>query len=188
MLSVEILEQNKKKFKETNKKYNIFTQELEDFLGEDFYTAPATTMLDMYGCYPGGLLNNCLKSAKYAIKINDMLPENTKVNPTSILKCIFVSQIGKVFLFKPNKNDWQIKNQGKMYEFNEELTSLKVGERSAYYATKYGVSLTEEEFQAILNTDKDSDDKQAKYHSENLSHIIKMGFELSILEEKNAKK
>jgi hypothetical protein len=188
MLTIEQLEQNKKKFKETNKKYSILTQELEDFLGEDFYTSPATTMLDMYGSYPGGLLNNCLKAAKYSIKINDLLPDNVKSNPVSILKCIFISQIGKVFLFKPNKNDWQIKNQGKMYEFNEELVSLKVGERSVYYATKYGVSLTEEEYQAILNTDKDSDDKQAKYYSENLTHVIKMGFELSILEEKNGKK
>lgn len=185
MLTAEQLEQNKKKFIETNVKYSIFTQELVDFLGDDFFTAPATTMSDMYGCYPGGLLNTCLKTAKYAIKVNELLPEKMRSKTSSILKCVFISQIGKVFLFKLNKNDWQVKNQGKFYEFNEDLTSLKVGERSVYYATKHGVNFTEEEFQAILNTDKDSDDKQAKYYSENLTHIIKMGFELSILEEKN---
>jgi hypothetical protein len=106
----------------------------------------------------------------------------------TILKCVFLSQIGKVFLFCPNQNDWQRKTLGKMYEFCDNLISLKVGERSVRYATKYGVELTEEEFQTILNTDKDSDDKMVKYHSSNLSHIIKLGFELSILEEKNGKK
>ena len=49
MIPVEQLETNKKKFLETNSKYKIFTKELEDFLGDDFYTAPATTSIDMYG-------------------------------------------------------------------------------------------------------------------------------------------
>lgn len=188
MLNSEQLETNKKKFHETNTKYGIFTKELEDFLGMDFYTAPATTSLDMYGCYPGGLLNHCFKACKYAVKTNEMLPENMKVDVKSILKTIFISQVGKVFLFCPNTNEWQRKTLGKMYEFCNDLVSLRVGERSAHYATKYGVELTEEEFQSILNTDKESDDKMAKYHSTNLSHVIKIGFELAILEEKNGKK
>ena len=188
MISVEQLESNKKKFIETNSKYKIFTKELEDFLGDDFYTAPATTTLDMYGCYPGGLLNHTLKACKYAIKTNELLPENMRVDISSIIKCVFLSQIGKVFLFCPNTNDWQRKTLGKMYEFCNNLVSLRAGERAAHYATKYGVDLTEEEFQAILNSDKESDDKMAKYHSSNLSNVIKIGFELSILEEKNGQK
>jgi hypothetical protein len=50
------------------------------------------------------------------------------------------------------------------------------------------VELNEEEFQTILNTDKESDDKMVKYHSSNLSNVIKLGFELAILEEKNGQK
>ena len=185
MLNAEQLESNKSKFKETNQKYNIFTDSLEQFLGDDFYTAPATTMLDMYGCYPGGLLSHCFKACKYAVKTNELLPEKMRVDIKSILKTIFISQIGKVFLFRPNPNQWQRDNQGKMYDFTDNLVSMRVGERSLYYAGKYGVELTEEECQAILNSDKDSDDKMAKFHSTTLSHVIKIGFELSILEEKN---
>ena len=33
-------------------------------------------------------------------------------------------------------------------EFNEDVTSMKIGERSIYYSMKYGVDLTEEEYQA----------------------------------------
>ena len=90
MITVEQLESNKKKFLETNSKYKIFTKELENFLGDDFYTAPATTTIDMYGCYPGGLLNSSLKACKYAIKINELLPENMRQETSTILKCIFL--------------------------------------------------------------------------------------------------
>jgi len=82
---------------------------------------------------------------------------------------------------KPKPND-------KIYDFNDELVRLHIGERSAYYALKYGVQLTEEEYQAIVNIDKENDDKMAKYFSSILTQIIKNGFELAIMEEKNGKK
>jgi hypothetical protein len=185
MLTIQQLESNKKKFQDTNVKYQIFTPELEEFLGNDFYTAPATTTIEMYGCYPGGLLNHCMKAAKYAVQTNDLLPTKMKVEVSSIIKCVFLSQIGKVFMFKPNENDWQRKTLGKMYEFSDLPVSMKAGERAIFYSTNYGVKLTEEEYQSVLNSDKDSDDKMSKYHSTTLSNVIKIGFELAILEEKN---
>ena len=72
-----------------------------------------------------------------------------------------------------------------MYEFNEELVSMKVGERSIYYATKYGVDLSEEEYQAIINYDKTEDDKQSKWYGSTLSTILKQANDLAIIEEKN---
>lgn len=188
MLTAEQMEFNKKKFVETNTKYKIFTPELVDFLGEDFYVAPASTSLDMYGCYPGGLLNHTIKAGKYSIRINEFLPENLKQNVSSILKCVFLSQIGKTFMFKFNNSEWHRKTLGKMYEFVENDVSMKSSERALHYIMKYGVLLNEEEFQTILNSDKEPDDKMAKYRSSNLSNIVRMGFELSIIEEKNGQK
>jgi hypothetical protein len=184
MLSTQQLESNKQKFLETNEKYDIFTPELLDFLGDELYIAPASPMLDMFGCYPGGLLNHLIKSCKYSIQINDLLPETIKQNKESIIKCVFLSQIGKVFLFKPNPSEWHRKNLGKMYEFNDEMVSLKTGERSVYYAINHGVKLKETEFQAIVNLDKDETDKQSKYYSEALTNIVKQGIELAIIDEK----
>lgn len=184
MLSTQQLESNKQKFLETNEKYDIFTPELLDFLGDELYIAPASPMLDMFGCYPGGLLNHLIKACKYSIQINDLLPEAIKQNKESIIKCVFLSQIGKVFVFKPNPSEWHRKNLGKMYEFNDEMVSLRTGERSAYYAINHGVKLKETEFQAIVNLDKDETDKQAKYYSESLTNIVKQGIELAIIDEK----
>jgi hypothetical protein len=186
-LTIPQLEHNKAKFIETNQKYNIMTKELEDFLGDDLYTSPASTTLSMVGCYPGGLLNHTIKACKYAIKINDILPEGLKQTPISIVKSVFLSQIGKVFMFCLTENEYQ-KKRGQMYDFCDDTIRLRVGERSIYYATKYGVRLTEEEYQAILNLDKDDEDKMAKYFSSPLTQIIKWGFELAIMEEKNGKK
>ena len=184
MLSIKQLESNKKKFLETNEKYIIFSPSLLSFLGEDFFTCPASSKLDMYGCYPGGLLNHLIKVAKYSVKINDILPDDLKLPVSSIIKVVFLSQIGKVFLFCPNQNEWEIKNLGKIYEFCPSDISMKVGERSIFYILQHGGQINETEYQAILNLDKDSTDKLAKYFSEPLTQIIRQGVELAIMEEK----
>jgi hypothetical protein len=90
-----------------------------------------------------------------------------------------------VFLFKLNDSEWHRTNLGKMYVYKTEgMTAMKVGERSIYYATKFGCSLEEDEYQAIINIDKDSEDKMAKWYSMILSQVMKHGFELALIEEK----
>jgi hypothetical protein len=185
MLTITQLEGNKKKFQETNLKYNIFTKELLEFLGEEIYISPASSSLNMIGCYPGGLLQHIIKGCRYAIKLNEILPDELKQPVTTIVKVVFLCQIGKVFTFRLRNGSGQ---NGKVYDFNDDIIRLHIGERSAYYALKYGVQLTEEEYQAILNMDKDSDDKMARYFSTPLTQIIKNGFELAVMEEKNGKK
>jgi len=187
MLTIQQLEHNKSKFIETNEKYGIMTKELLDFLGDDLYTAPASTRLTMSGCYPGGLLNYMIRACKYSIKVNELLPETLKRPVPVIVKTVFLAQIGKVFMYCLTENEYN-KKQGQMYDFCDDSIRLRVGERSAYYAINYGVKLTEEEYQAILNLDKDDEDKMARYFSSPLTSIIKWGFELATLEEKHGKK
>lgn len=188
MLSTKQLEFNKEKFRETNKKYFIFNKDLEDFLGDDFYIAPATSNLDMYGAYPGGLLNHLMKSCKYAIKVNELLPDNVKQDINSIVRVVFLSQIGKVFMFELNTNEWEIKNLGRMYTFKEDDLKLKTGERTLYYIMKFGVKISDLEYHAIVSMDKMDDDKIIKTFPSSLSQIIKIGFNLAIIEEKNGEK
>ncbi len=54
----------------------FLTKELLDFLGEDLMTAPASSMLSLHNAFPGGLIDHTLKTTKYAIGINKLLPEN----------------------------------------------------------------------------------------------------------------
>jgi len=179
------IEKNKEKFLETSIKHEIFNEELLNFLGEDLFTSPASNMESMYNAFPGGLIDHLLKVTKYAIYINNCLPENLRTDQSSIIKVCFLHQIGKTKLYNFCESDWHRKNQGKMYEFNEDLVSMRVSERSAYYTMKFGVNLTEEEYQSIVNYDKTDDDKQSKWYGSTLSTILRMANELAIIECKN---
>jgi hypothetical protein len=188
MISLDKLEKNKKKFLETNEQYKVFSIELGDFLGDNFYISPASPSTDLYGCYPGGLLDHLIKVCKYTLLLNDILPDKIRIPKEKLIKTVFLSQIGKVFMFKENPSEWHRLNQGKHYVYAQDnKVALRVGERSVFYAVTHGVSLDEDEYQAIINLDKDSEDKMAKWHSSIMGQILKQGFELALIEEKYGK-
>lgn len=170
-------------FAKTNEKYNIFSPELIEFLGEDLFTAPASTMLDLHNCFPGGLLDHLIRVTKYATNFNKVLPENLQQSAESIVKVAFLSEIGKVRAYVDFNSDWHRKNMGKYYDYNNDLVSMRIGERSAIYALSNNVTLTEEEYQAIVTHDKD-DDMQVKWHSGVLSDLLKLAIKFAIIEEK----
>jgi asparagine synthetase A len=134
--------------------------------------------------FRGGLLDHLMKVAKYAVQINRFIPQNMRIAESSIFKVAFLCEIGKTNLYKFNESEWHRKNQGKMYEFNEDLVSMRVGERSAFLAISNGVELLAEEFQAIVNHDKPCDDMQARWHSSILAQILRQAIDLAIMEEK----
>jgi hypothetical protein len=173
---------NKEKFNKTNETYNILSENLLEFLGEDLYSAPASNMESMYNAFPGGLIDYILTVTKYGINLNDILPESQRVDKKSIIRVCFLHQLGKVKLYKFCESEWHRKNQGKMYDFNEDLVSMRVGERSAYYSLRYGVELSDEEYQSILNYDKTDDDKQSRWYGSTLSTILRLANELAIIE------
>lgn len=185
MLKPEIIAKNTRKYYKTATENGFMNDELIAFLGEDFIKAPATTMRDLNNAFEGGLIDHLLKVTRYAVGINE-LHQTNKVDKTSLLKVCLLHQIGKAKAYTPCTSDWHIKNQGKMYEFND-LLSMRVGERSAYYAMSHGITLSEEEFQAIVNHDKDDSDKQAKYHNSWLGELLKIATIMAVAEEKNTK-
>jgi hypothetical protein len=170
---------NTKKYFETATKIGFMNDELMALLGEDFIKAPASSMADYHNAFEGGLIDHLLRVASYAVKINNTLPEDERVDQNSLLKVCLLHGIGKAKLYKPCTSEWHRKNQGKMYEFNDDLVSMRVGERSAYYILSHGISLTEEEFAAILFFDK-VDDRMSDYHNSMVGELLKMGNVLAI--------
>jgi HD superfamily phosphodiesterase len=177
---------NAKKYFDTATKLGFMNEELMKFLGESFIKAPASTMTDLHNAFEGGLIDHLLRVASYAVKFNNALPDDEKVDQTSLLKVSLLHQIGKANLYKPCESEWHRKNQGKMYEFNDEISSMRVGERSIYYAMSHGVTLTEEEYSAILNFDK-TDDKMAEYHNSTIGDLLKTAALFAVKHEKNKK-
>ena len=177
---------NTKKYFDTATKLGFMTDELTTFLGEDFIKAPATNMADFHNAFEGGLIEHLLNVAKYAVLINKSLPEDEKVDQNSLVKVCLLHQIGKAKLYKPCESEWHRNNQGKMYEFNNDLISMRISERSVYYITSHGVNLTEEEYAAILNFDK-TDDKMAEFHNSMIGELLKMGSVLAIKSQERKK-
>lgn len=85
-------------------------------------------------------------------------------------------------MYKVNTNDWSV-NRGQIYEFENNITAMRVGERSAYYAMQH-MTLTENEYQALMNFDKEVEEPQIKWFGSPLTTILKMAVELSIMDEK----
>src|ERR1035437_676685 len=124
-LTKENIVANTKKYFDTATKLGFMNDELMTFLGEAFIKAPASSMLSFHNAFEGGLIEHSLKVASYAVKFNNSLPEDEKVDQTSLLKVCLLHQIGKANLYTPCTSEWYRKNQGKMYEFNEDITSMR---------------------------------------------------------------
>ncbi len=181
--STQIIE-TRKIFESVVKKYNLFPQEFLDKYLEKISTAPASTMKKLHNAFEGGLLDHMMNVAKYAKGINSILEPEMKQDYTSLLKVCFLSEIGKMDLYQANPSEWHRNNLGKMYEFNEDLVSMSVGERSVYIALSNNISLNPMECQAIYNYDKAADDKQSTWHTETLGVILRQATMLAIIEEK----
>ena len=96
---------NAKKFNDTGLKYDFVNEELMTLLGEDFITAPACSTLNLYNAYEGGLIQFILTVTKYAVSVNDSLPEDKKANPASLIKVAMLHQIGKSKMFVEQKSN-----------------------------------------------------------------------------------
>lgn len=180
----------KEKFLEIVKTYEVCDDQLLKFLDDNaFYNAPASTMTSLHNAFDGGLVDHLMTVTRWALahnETNKKLNPNLYCAPNSVARVSLLHGIGRTKLYKPNPSEWHRKNLGKMYEFNEELTSLTASERALYYVWAFGgLKLTEEEYQAISNAEKDiSTDMAAKWHSEPLALLLRQQIEWAIMDEK----
>ena len=175
---------NAKKFYDTGVKYDFVNEELMNLLGEDFITAPACSTLNLYNAYEGGLIQFILTVTKYAISVNDTLPEDKKADSKSLIKVCMLHQIGKAKMFVEQTSKWHRENKGEMYIFNEDLLSLSVAERSIYYAMQAGIKLTEDEVFAIFNYNSDFAGRPLKTDGEKLAAVLRVATMIAVIESK----
>jgi hypothetical protein len=187
-LSKEKIVLNTTKYIETAEKHGFLTEKLTDLLGQDIIKAPASTMLKLHNAFEGGLVDHTLRVMKHAYKINENnLIGSLKIDVDSLFKVVLLHSIGKVKLYIPETSQWHRDNQGKMYNYNEDIVSMRVGERSAYYALSCDIELSEEEYSAIVNFDK-VDDAQSEWHNSTIGDVLRLAIRLAIMEEKHKAK
>ena len=174
----EIIE-NRQTFHKICKMYNVCNDDFLLFLDStDFYYAPLMPMKSGVNVFSGGLVEYIIKVSRYILKINKTLPEQFRVNEESLIKVAIVHNLGRINLFIPNKNNWSVINQGRVYEYNNTLTAFTIPERSLYYIQGF-IKLSDAELQAIFNYEKEND-KQAEYYSNIITDILKSTIKLTL--------
>lgn len=136
--------------------------------------------------YDGALVKTELSIAEYAKKLNELLPESIRVDNRSIYKVALLQHFAKSVMYIKNDNEWEIKNRGIYYKFNDDIeTSLRCGERSILLTMTAGVRFTDEEFEAMRVIDKINEgDDSVRWYGSTLSTIIRQANELVTLIEK----
>lgn len=184
MLTTEKINLNYLNFINKLEKYNIFPQEMKDDVefNELLKNASAFTNEETGGAYEGSLVEHIIRIAVIAYNTNKSLYEEVQVDIDSLIKVCYLHQISKALMIKKNYTDWEVK-KGKLFTFNDNLPAIKCGEYSIFIANKYGIKLTEEEYEAILSVDK-KDDEQTKYFASSLSQLLRSSIDLATMERK----
>lgn len=168
MLTEEKLNANYLKFINYLQKYNCYSEDMMKELGEKIKLAPYSMERDMGGAYDGAMIDVTLNMlCKIGAQINNnamganggekIAHPLLAVNNNMLMRVLLLINIAKAEMFTPNKSEWHKKNLGRMYEFVENKTKLKLGARSLYLCQKYGIQLEEEEFEAFLTIDNPDD-------------------------------
>ena len=168
IISEEKLNTNYLRFVKALERFNCYSEKLMEEYGERIKEAPYFMSESYGGCYKGALIDVTLNIlCKIGVLLNrnvlgmdengNIRFNNLCVNENMLMRVLLLTNISKAVMFVVNSNDWK-RNNGFPYEFNQYLDSnLKMGERCVYMCQKYGIPLAEEEFEAILSSDKDDD-------------------------------
>ena len=168
MLSEERLNQNYLTFINRMEKYGCKSEALLDALGEKIKYATYNRNEEDGGCYNGALIDITLnRLCKLGYQINESVfganGNGTNQHPflysnaKSLMKALLLLNISKAEMYEPETEQWKIK-KGMLYRFSDSLgTTLKTGARTVFLCQKFGIPLTEEEYEAILFYDVEDD-------------------------------
>lgn len=192
MLTEEKINSNFVIYCEKLKQYGCYSQRMMDEIGNSIKVASFGLDENSGSAYCGSMIDVVLTSlCVIGAHINTNafgIGKNGKpqhpfllVDNNSLMKVLLLQHISKSMIFVPEDNDWFVK-KGKLYKFNDSLeTSLKVGERSIHLCMKYGIQLSDEEFEAMRIIDRDDLDKNNAFTTP-LSLLVRMANQLTTVE------
>lgn len=181
-------EQKIKNFNLFIKKLNdvgVNTDLLESNLKDKISTASFSLSNEYNSAYEGSLLNVILRIfTPYAVKLNELLPENMKVNQNTLIKVCLLHQLSKCEMFVPNDNTWEIEKRGMIFKYAPYEYALKMGMRSLILSQESGINFSTDEIEAMVILDREPNDEQARFHANVLSIIIRQAQELTMIQLK----
>jgi len=156
---------------------------------ERYAVCPASTRRDFFSCFPGGLAYHNLQVMKWISKFSAIMEKVP--SKETMIKLAVLHHAGKL---GSKEKDYYVRTgsswhdeKGIHYEINKDLQYMKVPHRSIYLATEFGISLSEEEYLAILLQDslQGGESTGYSYKEPQLALILHNALQWSIKVEKD---
>jgi hypothetical protein len=134
--------------------------------------APASAKEHYHNAFPGGYLDHVIRVVNNAMAIYSVWKSaGAKVDNFTMEELVFCAlnhDLGKIGdeegeYYVPNKSEWHRINQGKIYNFNPDLTYMNVSDRSSYLLQSNGIEVSRNEFISMRLTDGLYEEKNKGY-------------------------
>lgn len=131
----------------------------------------------------GSLLNIILRHlTPNALKINEILQEEKRIEQNSLIKVCLLHQLGKALMFEPTKT---LQDGRVQYGYAKSDLALKMGMRSICLCLENGIPLNTTEIEAISSLDRDPCDAQVMLYSSPMAVVLRQAVELTNLNLRN---
>ena len=187
-MTEEIKKKNLNLFFKKLEELGIDTSYLKEKYGMNLFNGSFTNSNEFGNAYDGSLIEIVLKVlTPYAVRINELLPEEKRVDKGTLVKLCLLHQIAKAVRLIPNDNQWEVEKRGLVYKYNGDLPSIRTGLHSVSICFECGIPLNTEEIEAMTINDRDLSDDQARWHASIMASIIRQANELTYLTINNKK-
>jgi len=122
-------------------------------LEDELMMAPASSFEHYHNSFPGGYLDHILRVLDFSFRVYEtwkscgMLEDD--FTPEELAFVAIHHDLGKLGLggddmgrYVFNQSDWHRKNQGKIYDTNDNLPFMTVQDMSLFILQKYGINIT----------------------------------------------
>ena len=182
-MSDELKQKNLKLFFEKLTKLGIDVGILNEIYGEKLMNGTFTNSNDYGNAYNGSLLEIVLKVlTPYAVRLNELLTEEQRVDKNTLVKVCLLHQIAKAVRMVENDNQWEIEKRGLIFKYKEDLPSIRTGLHSVSMCFECGIPLTTEEIEVMTINDRDLSDDQARWHASVMATLVRQANELTYIQ------
>jgi len=141
-------------------------------LGSNLLLSPASGNVGFHNAYDGGYVEhimNVVQNSMKVMKLYESIGGTIDFTQEELLFAAFHHDLGKLgyknkMHYIHNPSDWHVKNQGKIYTQNPELSFLTHTDRTFFVLNDYGIKYTENEYLGIKLTDGLFDGDNEKYY------------------------
>jgi len=164
-------------------KLGINTSVLLEKYGELLRKGSFTQSNEFGNAYDGSLLEIVLKVlTPYAVRLNELLQEEQRVDKDTLVKICLLHQIAKAIRIVPNDNQWEIEKRGLVYKYDSDLPSIRTGLHSVSMCFECGIPLSTDEIEVMTINDRDLSDDQARWHASVMATLVRQANELTYIQ------